>query len=482
MFGDFGEVYILDWGIAKVIDAAPVDTRRVQRAANPDATSAGEVLGTPGFMAPEQITAPSAVDARADVYSLGAVLFQLLTLEPLHGSGSASDRARSTQEGADARASHRAPHRDIPPELDPICARATSLAPEDRYPTARALHDAIEAYLEGDRDTRLRAELAEQHVARARRATERMHEPGAAGAAQRQRALGEAGRALALDPKNGAAAAIVARLMLEPPREIPEEVREATDLILRSELRRGVRLASFALFGVIAASVFLPALGEIRSWSGVALILGAIVTTALYGIGTTTFRAHPSRLDMVIIALPIFVAIAGFSLIVGALMVPPVLAVAFSSVIAVTQWLGRARIPLIALTAASWIVPELLDWTGLSPTPAWRFHDGVFTVYPRLMEVPELATRGGLIALYLATTVVVSALLWKYASWVADSRERLHLQAWHLERIIPREADLRAGDSVRPPPPTALSLDDDPDLTRSERTSRSERSTRWDRS
>ncbi|MBC7172122.1 MAG: serine/threonine protein kinase, partial [Polyangiaceae bacterium] len=196
MLGDFGEVYVLDWGIAKLLDTSEPSTSSLTLPLDTDdATRHDEVLGTIGYMAPEQLTSPTTVDARADVYSLGAVLFHILTLEPLHGYGTAQERARSTQLGAEARPTRRAPDRELPPELDGVCERATALNPNDRYQSARALHDALEAFLEGDRDTRLRAELAEQHVENARLAAQRMATDGPDASDQRKRALREAGRA-----------------------------------------------------------------------------------------------------------------------------------------------------------------------------------------------------------------------------------------------------------------------------------------------
>ncbi len=460
MLGDFGEVYILDWGIAKVLGSQEPEssTLRLSRWDHAEGTGQGEVLGTLGYMAPEQITSASTVDARADVYSLGAVLFQLLTLEPLHGYGNAPERARSTQEGADARASRRAPDRDIPPELDAICEKATALAPDDRYPSARAFHDAIEAFLEGDRDTRLRAEIAEHHVENARHAVTVMMTNGLDAPDQRKRALREAGRALALDPKNEAAAGIVARLMLETPKEMPGEVRAATDAILRSEMRRGVRLSSAALIAVTATGVLLPMTGAVRSFAGVAAIVASMLVTAAYGLYSSRSDAQHFRHHTVLLAIPLCFAIAGFSGVLGPLLLSPAIALAFGALVSVSHWLGRQRLAILTLTCASWAVPAILEWAGWLPQ-AYRFEDGALTILPHLTDFPEIYVRAGLFGVNFALFVAVSALLWRYSAWIAESRERLHLHAWHLENIAPGEHRERASRPPAPPEP--------PDVTRS---------------
>lgn len=134
MIGAFGEVLVMDWGVAKqqgTLSAVASSTSPEQ-----SGTSAGDVIGTPGFMSPEQARGEAdRVDIRADVYSLGAILYLLLTgEEPATAGGSADVLDR----------------RDIPKPLRAICARAMDLAPAARYESVTALADDVARYRAGE--------------------------------------------------------------------------------------------------------------------------------------------------------------------------------------------------------------------------------------------------------------------------------------------------------------------------------------------
>src|SRR5262249_48627899 len=102
MVGAFGEVQVMDWGLAKVlppgqadmVSGPPADDRGVSptRCGTDGDTQAGAVLGTPGYMAPEQARGEAAtLDARCDVFGLGAILCHILTGEPpFRGGGPAA--------------------------------------------------------------------------------------------------------------------------------------------------------------------------------------------------------------------------------------------------------------------------------------------------------------------------------------------------------------------------------------------------------
>lgn len=145
MLGEFGELYVLDWGLAKVRTEVNPRYEPVDDASGAMATSDGSVLGTIGFMAPEQLQGEVDVDARADVYSIGSMLFELLARDPLH-KGSAAAQALSSLQTDGARPSERS-GRDVPEELDQACYDALRADPENRLASAQTLADVIERHL-----------------------------------------------------------------------------------------------------------------------------------------------------------------------------------------------------------------------------------------------------------------------------------------------------------------------------------------------
>ncbi|MGH7438364.1 MAG: protein kinase domain-containing protein, partial [Polyangiaceae bacterium] len=164
MLGDFGEVYVLDWGVARVLEDAWVQRPKVEGVDVPvGRTLAGAFVGTPGYAAPEQVQGDRTVGEPSDVYALGAILFELLALAPLHQGASVDALVASTLASGAARPGAKSPHLAIPPELDLICARATALEPGDRFPSAREMQEALERFLDGERDAERRRELARAH-------------------------------------------------------------------------------------------------------------------------------------------------------------------------------------------------------------------------------------------------------------------------------------------------------------------------------
>jgi len=162
MVGDYGEVYVLDWGLAKVFDpeAPPLPSPRqpapaqlllgdrVEGLADRHQTAAGVVVGTPVYMAPEQaLGRGERVGPAADVYCLGGILYQLLTGHPPRsGTRTAIVRALAEPRAATPPSQLR---QGVPATLEAIALRALELDPRRRYATGGDMAEALEAYLEG---------------------------------------------------------------------------------------------------------------------------------------------------------------------------------------------------------------------------------------------------------------------------------------------------------------------------------------------
>lgn len=141
LIGPFGETVVIDWGIAKDLRDAE-NTQSPMWAQNPDdvpnsassLTMAGSVLGTPGYMPPEQ-AAGEPVDERADVYALGAILYHVLAGVAPYDGKSGLDVITKVLTEPPLPLSKR--ERGVPKDLLAIVTKAMARNPADRYPTAQ---------------------------------------------------------------------------------------------------------------------------------------------------------------------------------------------------------------------------------------------------------------------------------------------------------------------------------------------------------
>ncbi len=178
LVGAFGEVLLMDWGIAKVRGDEDAGGEGAGETAAVEAgaallsdlsfnTQAGAVVGTPGYMAPEQVGgAAQAMDERTDVFALGAIMYEMLTrTRPFEGKTPLSV-LMATLAGQPAPPRTRAPELRVPAVLEATCLRALAHAPHDRFQGVAALRVELERFLTGS------AERERQQVEYARRVQE----------------------------------------------------------------------------------------------------------------------------------------------------------------------------------------------------------------------------------------------------------------------------------------------------------------------
>ncbi len=147
IIGEFGEVRLMDWGIAKVLSRPGEDDRPALSTSAPhEGTQAGAFIGTPGYAAPEQVRGETDLDGRADVYALGALLYEMLTGRPPVVGPTVASVVSGTLEGA-IEPVHTVVHVDE--RLAAVVHRALALHREARYPDVLALLADVEALIEG---------------------------------------------------------------------------------------------------------------------------------------------------------------------------------------------------------------------------------------------------------------------------------------------------------------------------------------------
>jgi hypothetical protein len=415
MLGDYGEVYVLDWGVARMLD--DIDPITKPTAAGDAQTQIGSILGTPGYMSPEQLRGETITTA-TDVYALGAILYEVLTGEPLHPRAEAI--ASTLAERPVGSLAKRFPDRAIAPELDEACVAALASNPAAR-PRASTLADRIQRYLDGDRDVERRRALARQLDTRARTAL---------ASGDRAEAMRTAGRALAFDPESTAASELVFSLVVDEPRVIPPEVTAAVDAeetkMMRTRSRRAI-LPYAAIFGMLP---FLPLL-HVADYAMLVAVYAAFAMMVLVTWLNSKYGV-PIALTMIGHTLTALM----FSRFIGPFVITPIMLCAILLSATSIPWLNKRWWAIVGWTMATVMLPFVLEWSGLL-APTWKMTpDGLLsqsTVFQTGVVQP-----GWIILGHVGAIVLVAAYGWRIGRDRNEAQRRMFLQAWHLRHLLPK--------------------------------------------
>ena len=463
MLGEFGEVILLDWGLAKLVEQAPraaapaaaADRRSLEDTRSMDTTGVGEVLGSPGYMSPEQAVDSQSVGPPSDIFALGAVLFEILTLRHLIPGETNAAVTRATIGGQyDAHIGKRFPDLEIPPELEAVCVQATALDPGARQERARDLADAVERFLEGDRDVARRRSMAGRHTRLAIGALAESVEAGPLDVVRsaRARAIREVNHALAIDPQNQTALRLMVKIVTDAPSAVAPETEAAMRAGAEVGLRTAARRGSYAYLA-LSANIALMGLLGVKSWPAMGAACGFFFAAAAVSrVASMTRReVAPGPFIVAIIALS-SCGIAASSMLFGPLVYAP--SVCAANVVVFAAGVSR-RYRWTALVGGvlALLVPVLLEWIG-AVEPGWVLRGGEIAIVPRAVLFPASPAVQTLLGLASLVTVLFPALLVGAERDARIKAEReLLVRSQALAELVPVEAGeaLSVRPSMRPP-------------------------------
>ena len=515
MLGDFGEVYVLDWGLAKVIGESDEESDAPESApmlgTSTALTRGGALLGTPAYMAPEQLLRNTdAIDARSDVFALGAILFEIVTRTPFRRGADVPEILRHLPQEQLVRAADRAA--DVAPELDALCARALAFERAERPARARDLAEAVERFLDGEHDTNLRRELAAKHAAAARRRArgERPTDPlqvkDLPGAARQ--AVGTPAAALAhasavdvetlppmtrtpatatsatvapapvVPPVAAATAASPPQAPLVPARveafretmqalALDADNRDAQQLLVELLTDVSGEVPDAAKHALTAAADQSRATGAragtwgLLLWLAIlppVLLIGvrswpAVLTTGGLTLLAVLFTFRMSKLPRyglghtATLAVMLATVVAMTSCYMGPFAVVATCS-ATTSILFAMHMTRQERPVITTIITLGALAPFAAEVLGIFPR-AYAFEADRIIVFARAIALPEGATTAAMAYSTLSFTVFAGLLMGRMRDTLQSHEQRHFLQAWYLRELFP------SGDGARGAPTPA---------------------------
>ncbi len=449
ILGQFGEVYLLDWGIAKVLEqeadpfliTADDDTPTALREqTEKPVTVTGTMLGTPLYMAPEQISGDHrAISSRSDVYSLGLILFELLTLEPLNAQPDVYQVLISHLRGLDVKARLRELGLTIAPELVDICVRATALDPNDRTASAREIHDELEKYLAGTRDQHRRSQLADEHVNLAQEALRHAETDVEKATELRTQAVQELTAAIALVPEHHAAITTLVNTFGKAGDQLPPEAETEFQTLQQRRQQQVTRVYAVRLIAYLLVMLPIGFWAGIRDSRPIWVLTASTIIMAIFNYTTHRLKPIPKWRNPISILLGVVVAGCTIPLF-GPLIFVPMIALGLCVAMTVNIRASKAvRHYLMFMTLPVIAAPLGLQWLGWLPSSYAFTEQGTMSVLPWVIE---FSGSPALVLLLVASLVFIwttLAVIGRSVDELRTAERRLFAQAWHAKQWMPTE-------------------------------------------
>jgi serine/threonine-protein kinase len=296
--------------------------------------------------------------------------------------------------------------------------------------TARELAERIERFLDGDRDLAMRRDLARAHLDRARAAFATSDSDE-----NRRVAMREAAGALALDPALSGAAELVGRLMLEPPRETPREVKEAMH---RDDMRDAKALALAGMWAVFGGLCFIPLLWWIAPAGSPYVPALMMLLLGLGGISYFVVRSANPKPGLVILANAVVVVM--LSRMFSPILIAPGIAASLAMAMVLTPRFSLVGSPvtIACMFGGAVIGPLLLERMGVISETMTVNGAGVLFHPPGISGALDGPTNlvGALYAVGLVVGAVTASHYMRRRA--VNAAHHLHLQAWQLRQLVPR--------------------------------------------
>lgn len=428
MLGDFGEVWVLDWGMASSSGPSGPGTGVIS-GDDEKLTGYGDVFGTPGYAAPEQMNlVEGEVGPPADIYALGVLLFEVLTFERLHEG--ANLRALSWSTSTGGKLAQTDVTVEVPAELRALMDRCLVSDPTERTITPREIYDAIEAFQDGERNLELRRKLAEEQLEVARRAAYAVTESD--GLDERKEALAALGRSASLSPDNPETVQLLSRILETPMSELPQEIVDAQETTQRERFRGLAPLGACLYGSLLLFWPFADIIGMKGNRSTLLFFIPVIAVSILSALVTRRDTWNPRLAACTILACNL--AMAALTTFFGSLILTPV--GLLSSMAIWSLLVPRALLRFSMSTAFLCIlIPVGLECGGI--TQFYGQSGSMFTVSSDVIDMSH-----GLVVPFITAGTLFGMLLFCVTAFRVrrelDASERqLMVFTWHLKELFP---------------------------------------------